>query len=135
MDVELSGSISLTSCLLANMSICTVSQTSDNLLVVVYNPLSWPVDFPVRLPVGDGSFVVIGSDGVEAYDVTSPISSFAYVELDGVQPAERELVFVASQVPPLGVKSYVITKDLLQSKRSPVGSGLEEVYKFGDEVT
>ncbi|ERL87070.1 hypothetical protein D910_04471 [Dendroctonus ponderosae] len=134
LEVDLSGSVNLTSCLLANISVCTASQTSENLLVVVYNPLSWPVDFPVRLPVDEGSFIIVGSDGVEAYDVTTPISSFSYVKLDDAKPAARELVFIASQVPPLGVKSYVITKDLVKNSRSAVERKLEEdVLKFGDE--
>lgn len=45
------------------MSICTVSQTSEQFVVVIYNPLAWSVNHVVRIPVQEGSYSVTGPNG------------------------------------------------------------------------
>ncbi|XP_066143719.1 lysosomal alpha-mannosidase-like [Euwallacea fornicatus] len=121
----------LSSCLLVNVSICTVAQASDEVLVVVYNPLSWPVDHVVRVPIDGGSYSVSGPKGDMIFDVVVPISDFSYVLLDDMKPGKYEVVFVASQVPPMGINSYLLKKE--SDEPSEQKSADADDFKFGDE--
>lgn len=46
------------------MSICSTTQSADEFLVVVYNPLSWKVNQAIRLPVEADSYTIQGSEGL-----------------------------------------------------------------------
>jgi len=63
-------------------------------------------------------------------DVVNPISSFLYVQIDGAEPAKSELVFIANQIPPLGIQTYLVNKVTSEVNKS----GGSDVFKFGDEV-
>lgn len=60
-----------------------------------------------------------------------PISSFLYVQIDGAEPAKSELVFIANQIPPLGIQTYLVNKVSSEVNKS----GGSDVFKFGDEVS
>lgn len=66
-------------------------------------------------------------------DVVDPISTFSYAKIDGVDPAKSELVFVANQIPPLGIQSYLVKKTSSEVKKSDKLQS-NDVFKFGDEV-
>jgi lysosomal alpha-mannosidase len=100
--------LKLSTCFLANVSICLVSQ-QDRFLVAVQNPLSRRVTHYVRLPADGDSYKITGPDGEELYDVFDSIHSFDYVEED-VKPSPKQLVFAARNLPPLGIKLYYVEK-------------------------
>lgn len=64
-------------------------------------------------------------------DIVTPISDFAYVTLNFVKPAKKELVFIASEVPPLGIKTYLVQKN---SQASEDYKDITNSVKFGNEV-
>ena len=55
--------LSLTSCPRLNISECEVSELADQFVIVIYNPLSRPVNQYVRVPVTDFSYDVYDSKG------------------------------------------------------------------------
>lgn len=63
LDVDLAASVELSSCLLANVSICSTTQSADEFVIVIYNPLSWVINQPIRLPVEGDSYIVRGLEG------------------------------------------------------------------------
>lgn len=66
-------------------------------------------------------------------DVVDPISSFSYVKIDGADPAKSELVFIANQIPPLGIQTYLVKKVSSEVEKSG-NLQSSDVFKFGDEV-
>ncbi|KAG5887527.1 hypothetical protein JTB14_022139 [Gonioctena quinquepunctata] len=114
--------ISLSSCLLSNISICSVSQGSDEFVVVAYNPLAWEVTHYVRLPVENTTYLIHGPDGEEVYDVVPTMSKFDFVKLEGATPAPYDLVFAAKDVPAMGMKLYQISKVSKELPKEPLGN-------------
>ncbi|KAK9731131.1 Glycosyl hydrolases family 38 C-terminal beta sandwich domain [Popillia japonica] len=97
--------IKFSSCLMANVSHCEKSNL-DRFTVVVYNPLSRYVNHYVRLPVNGNSYTIVGPDGNVNYEILPTIADFSYV--DSITPSKKELVFVAENLPPLGLKYFYI---------------------------
>ncbi|RZC38887.1 Glyco hydro 38 and/or Alpha-mann mid domain containing protein, partial [Asbolus verrucosus] len=97
--------LKLSTCLLANVSICENSQ-KDKFLVAVHNPLSRAVTHYVRLPVNGDSCVITGPEDADLFE---SISSFDYVN-ETTRPSKYELVFAAKNIPPLGIKLYYVEK-------------------------
>lgn len=64
-------------------------------------------------------------------DVLTPISDFAYVKLENEQPAKKELVFVASDIPPLGVKVFSVKKT---EDVEGIQQNVADTLKFGNDV-
>ncbi|XP_044269574.1 lysosomal alpha-mannosidase-like isoform X2 [Tribolium madens] len=100
--------LKLSTCLLANVSICETSK-KDKFVVTVYNPLSRVVNHYVRLPVDGTNYKITGPDGEEEYDIFESISSFEYIS-EKTKPSSKELVFAARKLPPLGLKLYYVEK-------------------------
>jgi lysosomal alpha-mannosidase len=100
--------LKLSTCLLANVSICETTK-KDRFVVTVYNPASHPVTHYVRVPVDGEYYNITGPDGVEDYDICESLSSFDHVQ-EKTDPSPNELVFAAKQVPPLGLKVYYVEK-------------------------
>ncbi|GAB1293420.1 Lysosomal alpha-mannosidase [Apodemus speciosus] len=86
-----------------NISICPVSQTSEQFRVTLYNPLGRKVDRMVRLPVGDGNFFVKDPNN------KSVPSNVVMVPSSYSKTYQWELLFPAS-VPALGFSTYSVTK-------------------------
>ena len=125
--------LKLSSCLLTNVSICETTQ-KDRFLVVIHNPLSRVVSHYVRLPVEGDSYKITGPDGDELYDIFDTIHSFDYVK-ESVKPASRELVFVARDLPALGIKVYYVEKTTQESEYKPFKELTDEDDgKFGTET-
>lgn len=120
-------------CLLANISICAVSQ-EDRFIVIVQNPLSRNITHYVRLPINGTSYNITSLDGQEVYDIFDSIHLFDYVEED-VKPSSKELVFAARNLPPLGIKVYYIEKtdESINSYKPFQNLTLNDTY-FGTEV-
>jgi lysosomal alpha-mannosidase len=115
--------VPLKSCLLLNISQCDVSEHSSQFVVTLYNPLSHPISHHVRVPVSGASYTVRDPTGksltVQMVPIPQPV-----IELPGrVSPATMVLVFHASDLPPLGFRSYFISQnnhtDHLQQHMQP----------------
>ncbi|KAI4470603.1 alpha-mannosidase [Holotrichia oblita] len=106
--------IKFSSCLMANVSHCKESNL-DRFTVVVYNPLSRYVNHYVRLPVNGDSYTIVGPDGNINYEILPTIADFSYV--DSITPSKKELVFVAENLPPLGLKYFYIQKSKSTRKK------------------
>nr|XP_054773822.1 lysosomal alpha-mannosidase-like isoform X1 [Lytechinus pictus] len=95
-------------CNYVNISICPTSETQNSFTVVVYNPLGRSVMSPIRLPVNQAAYTVMGPNNMtmtsQIQDVTASTKS---VRRDRGN-ATKELVFIAS-IPPLGYTTYHIT--------------------------
>ena len=55
--------LSLTSCPRLNISECEVSELADQFVIVIYNPMSRPINQYVRVPVTDAAYDVFDSKG------------------------------------------------------------------------
>ncbi|CAL1531573.1 unnamed protein product [Lymnaea stagnalis] len=105
-------------CQSLNISICNVSQNSNNFQVTFYNPLVHPVSYTARLPVPGTRYVVYKEDG--ATTVTSDVLPIPSSALDlkshKTGATVNQLVFLA-QVPALGYVTYFVKT---QSKNKPL---------------
>ncbi|KAL1490679.1 hypothetical protein ABEB36_013334 [Hypothenemus hampei] len=132
-EVNLTQYTELSSCLLANISICPVSQSADDFLVAVYNPLSHSMNHIVRLPIADNaSYTVTGFNGEVETDIISPPWNFSYVKLNDT-PSNNELVFSTDALPALGLVAYHVTKN--NNTQTSREHDLTATLKFGNNVT
>jgi hypothetical protein len=100
-------------CPLMNMSICPATTALSHYVivpVVVYNPLAWPRESFLSIPVPNGQFQIIDRQG-------KVVSSQLYTSVDG----NNTVVFKAT-VPALGYNTYFISKTSVvdPSQRSTV---------------
>lgn len=100
------------SCLNLNVSICDVSENSDQFVVTVYNPLAHATYQYVRVPVGGSKYEVRDYRNIEVpsqlVQVASSVKALHYRQ----STANNEIVFQATEVPALGYKSYFISRIL-----------------------
>ena len=121
----------LTTCMLANVSICPQSQ-SDASVIAIYNPLGRTISEYIRLPVDNNCYDVEGPDGEDVQSQVLPeISNFKY--LKDMQPGPNVLTFNADNLPPLGIKLYRITQKNCQKDDKNVNRN--ERATIGNEVT
>ncbi|XP_068085072.1 lysosomal alpha-mannosidase [Anabrus simplex] len=98
------------SCFLRNISQCIVAEKSNVFVVTVYNPMSSPTTLHVRLPVRGKEYSVQDHNGDEILAQLVPVP-IAVRNIRGRRSkAADELVFAAEDLPPLGFRSYYITK-------------------------
>lgn len=130
------------SCHLLNISQCEVSENSEQFVLTLYNPLSRPVTEFVRLPIpGETAYSVVDPSGQKLTVQFVPLPS-AVLRIPGRQSlATAELVFQADDLPPLGYKSYLITKasrssylNSLRAKRSEQLK-IENLVDIGNTVS
>lgn len=100
------------SCLDLNISKCEVSEKSENFIVTLYNPLGYSTHEYVRIPVLDKSYSVVDYKGVEApvqfVEVPESVKNLNY----RFSLAMYELVFLANELPPMGYKSYYVSRNI-----------------------
>ncbi|XP_062548691.1 lysosomal alpha-mannosidase-like isoform X3 [Armigeres subalbatus] len=98
------------SCHLLNISLCEISESKDSFMVTLYNPLAHSGYQYVRLPVSGEKYIVKDYRGVETpsqlVPVPQPVLDLSY----RFSNASHELVFLANELPPLGYKSYYISR-------------------------
>jgi hypothetical protein len=124
--------LALSPCLLANVTICDPSH-KDKFLVAVQNPLSKTVSHHVRLPVNGTNFKITDADGEVAHDVLDAMHTFDFEP--EVETRSKEIVFLAKDLPPLGVKLYYVeTVAEDTNKYHPLQNITDDVVSFGDEV-
>ncbi|XP_066147908.1 lysosomal alpha-mannosidase-like [Euwallacea fornicatus] len=103
--------ITLNTCHLLNISECSETETKDKeFIVTIYNPLSRNVDKVVRLPVLGSTYSVSDSQGNNLTTQILPIPEFVRNIPGRIGKAQNELLFIATDLPPLGWKSYIVSE-------------------------
>lgn len=105
------------SCLNLNISSCDVSESSNQFMVTVYNPLAHATYQHVRFPVGGDKYEVRDYRNIlvpsQLVPVAKPVRTLEFRQ----SKADNELVFQATEVPALGYKSYFVSRII--SKAQP----------------
>ncbi|XP_045526791.1 lysosomal alpha-mannosidase-like [Pieris brassicae] len=99
-----------------NSSTCAITQ-SPSFHIIIYNSLAWRVSSPVRIPVEKAKYVVFEPNGNVINASLLPISTHVLKIPTRSTKSEHELVFIATDIPPLGFKSYFFKK-IIKEKRS-----------------
>ncbi|XP_050429142.1 lysosomal alpha-mannosidase-like isoform X2 [Adelges cooleyi] len=99
-------------CDLLNISVCAISEQSEQFVLTLYNPLSRPVTEFARLPVLDNTeYDVVDPQGNNLTTQIIPLPKSVITIPGRTSPTTAELIFKATDLPPLGYKSYLITKN------------------------
>ena len=98
------------SCLNLNISVCDVSENSNQFIVTVYNPLAHATYQYVRVPVSGAKYEVQDYRNIVVPSQLVPISSGVESLGHRQSNAKFELVFQATEVPALGYKSYFVSR-------------------------
>lgn len=107
------------SCLLLNQSQCDVSEKSERFVVTVFNPRSHKLSTFVRIPVPEASgYSVRCPMGHEETVQVVPIPE-AVLHLPGriMSTARYELVFRADNLPPMGFRSFYVSRGGARGRR------------------
>lgn len=98
------------SCLNLNISVCDVTENSEQFTVTVYNPLAHATYQYVRVPVAGSKYevrdyrnILVPSQLIAVADAVKDLEFRA-------SQADHELVFQATEVPALGYKSYFVSR-------------------------
>lgn len=93
-------------CTMLNISQCWTTEQNAPFIVTLYNTVSLRSSHTVRIPVADGSYAVTDHEGRLVASQMVPIAE-AVLRLPGRNStAMNELVFIAEDLPPLGLRSY-----------------------------
>ncbi|XP_053677468.1 lysosomal alpha-mannosidase [Anopheles nili] len=98
------------SCHLLNVSKCELTELKDSFTVTLYNPLAHAGHEYVRVPVSGGRYIVRDYRNVEVSAQLVPIPESVLNLAYRFSNATAELVFLANELPPLGFKSYFVTR-------------------------
>lgn len=98
------------SCLQLNISICDVTEKSEQFMVTVYNPLAHATYQHVRFPVEGTNYEVRDYRGIDVLSQIVPIP-VSVTKLNYRQSlSQYELIFQADEVPAVGFKSYMVSR-------------------------
>ncbi|XP_017153506.2 lysosomal alpha-mannosidase isoform X1 [Drosophila miranda] len=97
-------------CPLLNITSCPVSESNERFALTLYNPLAHFTDEYVRVPVTHYNYKVIDNKGVPMEIQMLPIPSAVMKMKNRSSNAQYELVFFATNLPPLGYRTYYIEK-------------------------
>lgn len=98
------------SCPNLNISSCEISENNNRFVVTVYNPLAHSTYQNVRVPVIDNNYQVRDYRDVPVESQIVPVPNEIQLLSYRVSKAPYELVFLATEIPPLGYKSYFIER-------------------------
>lgn len=93
-----------------NISSCELTEKSEKFMVTLYNPLAHSTFQYVRVPVNDGDYEIFDHRNVPVQSQLVSIPHEIQTLTFRLSNAENELVFLASELPPLGYKSYFVQK-------------------------
>ncbi|KAH8282797.1 hypothetical protein KR054_009895 [Drosophila jambulina] len=102
--------LDMKTCPLLNITSCPVSEENDRFTVTLYNPLAHVVSEYVRIPVPDTNYKIIDNKGAVLEAQAVPIPSALLNVKHRVSTAKYELVFLATNLPALGYRTYYIEK-------------------------
>lgn len=98
------------SCLQLNISSCDVTESAQRFVVTVYNPLSHSTSQYVRFPVTNNNYEIRDSGNnlvrSQFLPIPTPIVNLHY----RTSTATSELLFYAADIPPVGYKSFFVTR-------------------------
>ncbi|XP_002065049.4 lysosomal alpha-mannosidase isoform X2 [Drosophila willistoni] len=97
-------------CSLLNISSCEISEKTDKFTLTLYNPLAHSTSEYVRVPVSDYNYVVTDNNGATVITQVVPVPTEVIDIFHRESSAKYELVFLASNLPPVGYRSYFIEK-------------------------
>lgn len=119
-----------TYCPLTNVTQCSVTETSSKFVIGIYNPLARTQSRYMRVPVKSADWVVTTENGDEVPCQTIPIPVPVLNMPGQVTEALFELVFKATDIPPLGGSFYQATEDPGNTKSRSAKRILTENDKF-----
>ncbi|XP_058821108.1 lysosomal alpha-mannosidase-like isoform X2 [Topomyia yanbarensis] len=93
-----------------NISKCEITEAKDTFMVTLYNPLAHSGYQYVRLPVSGNKYIVKDYRGVETPSQMVPIPATVQNLTYRFSNATNEVVFLANELPPLGYKSYFVSR-------------------------
>ncbi|XP_062127967.1 lysosomal alpha-mannosidase isoform X3 [Drosophila sulfurigaster albostrigata] len=102
--------LELKTCSLLNITSCSTSESSSRFALTLYNPLAHRTNEFVRIPVLDYNYVVTDSSGKSLPTQVVPIPAPVLSIKQRNSSATYELVFLASNLPAVGFKTYFIEK-------------------------
>uniref|UniRef100_A0A1S4HD42 Alpha-mannosidase n=1 Tax=Anopheles gambiae TaxID=7165 RepID=A0A1S4HD42_ANOGA len=120
-------------CKQANVSACAMTESSDNLVVLLYNPLGHSSNDFVRLPVKEGNYMVRNDRGQTVRSTLIPIPSSVIDLPFRESEATHELVFQGEQVAPVGYKSYYVSKEESKSSSFAAVMRQEDNVSIGND--
>lgn len=97
-------------CLNMNISSCEVSENASNFMVTVYNPLAQLVQRHIRIPVASTAWEVKDPTGKSVATQLVPIPQEVLALHYRISEAKFELVFLAKDIPPVGYRSFYVSK-------------------------
>nr|XP_016945444.1 lysosomal alpha-mannosidase isoform X2 [Drosophila suzukii] len=107
-------------CPLLNITACPVSEVNDRFALTLYNPLAHTVNEYVRIPVPDPGYKIIDNKGVTLETQAVPIPQVLIDIKHRNSTAKYELVFLATNIPPLGYRTYYIERqESTESSKKP----------------
>ena len=121
-------------CPLANISQCQLTENfGDNLVVLVYNPLTVPISKVIRFPVVATNLEVVDSSGQQLPMEFIPVNDFVKKIPGRDSNAEYDVIFKAENLPPLGYATFHLHKtnsihhDNVIKKRNAIQKDLDDV--------
>lgn len=110
-NFTLPNQFEFSSCLGLNISTCDTTETNDHFITTIYNPLAHSTFQYVRHPVSSEFWSIRDYQGrainYQVVPIPDPVQALGFRS----SPAVVELVFLASELPPLGFKSYYVSKE------------------------
>lgn len=107
---------SFENCLGLNISRCDITENSNNFVVTLYNPLGYSTYEYVRFPVPNVNYNVTDYRGVPVPIQFAPIPYPVLNLINRHSDSRYELIFLANELPPMGYKSYYISKNIGSSE-------------------
>lgn len=98
------------SCLNLNVSMCNISENSNQFMVTVYNPLAHATYQYVRMPVTGDKYEVRDYRNIEVPSQLVPLPTAIKSLHYRSSNAKQELVFQATEVPAFGYKAYFVSR-------------------------
>lgn len=115
-----------------NISSCQITEENDKFMITLYNPLAHSTSQYVRVPVTQGEYVVKDSLNAtidfQLVSIPSEVQSLEYRRSDSF----FELVFLASDLPPIGFKSYFVEQTSIAFDNLPTDEILDN-FTIGNE--
>ncbi|XP_059142401.1 lysosomal alpha-mannosidase-like, partial [Physella acuta] len=113
---EEDNNLSTVFCYGLNISSCPVSETKDQFLLTVYNPLSWTVLAPIRFPVRSKQLSITDADGYKVPYQTLPVPAHI-LSIPERKPTttQTDAVLIGS-LPPMSVTRFSIQQDADESQ-------------------
>lgn len=121
------------SCLHMNTSTCEISESKDQFIVTIYNPLAHSTQQYVRIPVQNNNYYVRDYRNVDVPSEMIKIPDSVLEIHHRKSNALYDLVFMASELPPLGYKSYFISKSTKASPKPQAEVHTREQVEIGND--